>query len=242
MEHLGHRLKSARERVGLSQAELAERVGMSQQGVADIETKGGRPRKLIEIARACGVTPEWLLGETQDRGGEIPSEGGRTRQVRQASPSSSSRKTLPEYDIRAGASYGGGMDDQAWQNGDVAGHEPVAAWGLPSAYVERELGLSYGFADILPVRGDSMDDGSAKALTSGDRVVIDRKDTDPRQGGIFAVWDGDGVIIKQVEIVRNSNPPQIVCTSRNANYKPIILNMDGNVHIIGRVSAKFSRM
>lgn len=87
-----------------------------------------------------------------------------------------------------------------------------------------------------------MDDGSAKALTSGDRVVIDRKDTDPRQGGIFAVWDGDGVIIKQVEIVRGSSPPQIVCTSRNSNYKPITLDLDGNVHIIGRVSAKFSRM
>ena len=199
MDHLGNRLKSARESAGLSQAELAERVGMSQQGVADIETKGGRPRKLIEIARACGVTPEWLLGESQDRngaGGESPRPSRPTRQS--TGQTSVSRKSLPEYDIRAGASYGGGMDDQEWRDGDVAGHEPVANWGLPQAYVERELGLTYGFADILPVRGDSMDDGSAKALMSGDRVVIDRKDTDPRQGGIFAVWDGDGVIIKQV--------------------------------------------
>lgn len=213
---------------------------MSQQGIADVETKGGRPRKLIEIARACGVTPEWLLGQSTDRNGDGQGEPRSIRQPR--SHVTVSRKALPEYDIRAGASYGGGMDDQAWQEGDVAGHEPVASWGLPATYVERELGLSYGFADILPVRGDSMDDGTAKALLSGDRVVIDRKDTDPRQGGIFAVWDGDGVIIKQVEIVRGSNPPQIVCTSRNTNYKPITLIMDGNVRIIGRISAKFSRM
>lgn len=244
MNHLGHRLKSAREAAGLSQAELAERVSMSQQGVADIETKGGRPRKLIEIARACGVSPEWLLGESAEKTPSAQSEQPGSMVARRlgGATASVSRKSLPEYDIRAGASYGGGMDDGEWRDGGVSAHEPVANWGLPQAYVERELGLTYGFADILPVRGDSMDDGSAKALTSGDRVVIDRKDTDPRQGGIFAVWDGDGVIIKQVEIVRGSSPPQIVCTSRNGNYKPITLDLDGNVHIIGRVSAKFSRM
>lgn len=219
---------------------------MSQQGVADIETKGGRPRKLVEIARACGVSPEWLLGESPNRDGS-PVEPGQQRPLRTSrlAPSSGgavSRKSLPEYDIRAGASYGGGIDDQEWRDGDVAGHEPVASWGLPQAYVERELGLTYGFADILPVYGDSMDDGTAKALTSGDRVIIDRKDTDPRQGGIFAVWDGDGVIIKQVEIVRGANPPQIICTSRNPHYKPITLDIIGNVHVIGRVTAKFSRM
>ncbi|WP_177232366.1 XRE family transcriptional regulator [Methylobacterium gossipiicola] len=243
MDHLGSRLKSARENAGLSQSELAERVGMSQQGVADIETKGSRPRKLIEIARACGVTPEWLLGQSQDRL-EPGADGPRPARAAKhpTNQASVSRKSLPEYDIRAGASYGGGMDDGEWRDGGVSGHEPVANWGLPQSYVERELGLTYGFADILPVRGDSMDDGTAKALLSGDRVVIDRKDTDPRQGGIFAVWDGDGVIIKQVEIVRGSSPPKIVCTSRNSNYKPIFLALDGNVHIIGRVSAKFSRM
>lgn len=216
---------------------------MSQQGVADIETKGGRPRKLIEIARACGVSPEWLLGESTERNGTAGDpKPPRMPRVTQSSGGVVSRKSLPEYDIRAGASYGGGMDDSEWRDGDISGHEPVASWGLPQAYVERELGLTYGFADILPVYGDSMDDGTAKALTSGDRVIIDRKDTDPRQGGIFAVWDGDGVIIKQVEIVRGATPPQIICTSRNSNYKPIVLDMIGNVHVIGRVTAKFSRM
>lgn len=212
---------------------------MSQQGVADIETKGGRPRKLLEIARVCGVSPEWLTGESQEKHGD----GDRAlRSMKQSQSAAYSRKSIPEYDVRAGASYGGGVDDSEWRDGDKAGHEPVAHWGLPPSYVERELGLTYGSADILPVRGDSMDDGSAKALTSGDRVLIDRKDTDPRQGGIFAVWDGGGVIIKQVEIVRGADPPQIICTSRNQNYKPITLILDGTVHIIGRVAAKFSRM
>lgn len=214
---------------------------MSQQGIADIEAKGGRPRKLYEIARACGVSPEWLLGESVERDGGSPSS---TKPVRSSTPSASgiSRRSLPEYDVRAGASYGGGIDDTAWQDGDVAGHQPIAHWGLPTAYVERELGLSYGLADIIPVRGDSMDDGTARALTSGDRVIIDRKDTDPRQGGIFAVWDGDGVIIKQVEILRGSETPSIICSSRNSNYRPVILQLTGGVRIIGRVAARLSRL
>lgn len=220
---------------------------MSQQGVFDIEKKGGRPRKLIEIARVCGVSPEWLLGETDsktgsDTGAPLPERQLRRQgQVPIQSPMSS-RKTLPEYDIRAGASYGGGMDDEEWRDGDISGHAPVAQWGLPPAYVERELGLSYGFADVIPVRGDSMDDGTVHALVSGDRVIIDRKDKDPRQGGVFAVWDGGGVIVKQVELVRGDGPPRIICSSRNPHYKPIELVLDGSVHVIGRVAAKVSRV
>lgn len=220
---------------------------MSQQGVFDIEKKGGRPRKLIEIARVCGVSPEWLLGETNNKDGTDTRSTKPERQVQrqlqaQSMASTSSRKSLPEYDIRAGASYGGGVDDEEWRDGDVSGHAPVAHWGLPPAYVERELGLSYGFADLIPVRGDSMDDGTVHALVSGDRVIIDRKDTDPRQGGVFAVWDGGGVIVKQVELVRGDGPPRIICTSRNTHYKPIELILDGSVHVIGRVAAKFSRV
>lgn len=155
--------------------------------------------------------------------------------------------TIPEIDLRAGASYGGGIDDQEWNvpvgpNEAINGHQAIAAWGLPQGFVERELGLSFGFADIIQIRGDSMDDGTVHALVSGDRVIIDRRDTDPRQGGVFAVWDGDGVIVKQVELVRGSEPTEIICKSRNKNYDPIRLVIDGNVHIIGRVAGKISRM
>ncbi|RVU15217.1 XRE family transcriptional regulator [Methylobacterium oryzihabitans] len=243
MEHLGHRLKAAREAAGLTQSELAERVGMSQQGINDIENKGGRPRKLIEIARACGVSPEWLLGQSATKHDLAPpQQTASTFKQSQTQKLVPIGKALPEYDIRAGASYGGGRSDEEWQDGGVSAHQAVAHWGLPPAYVERELGLSYGHADVIKVRGDSMDDGTSAALVSGDRVIIDRKDTDPRQGGIFAVWDGEGVIIKQVEIVRGVDPPRIVCTSRNKNYNPIHLDLVGDVHIIGRVAVKMSRM
>lgn len=242
MDTLGSRLKAAREAAGLTQKQLAERVGMSgQQAIQAIETgKSQNPTKLYEIAKACGVTVEWLQGREVG----APLKQRDKSEKPRAEPRFIQRepKTVPEYDIRAGASYAGGRNDRAWN--DETGweaDEPVEQWGLPAAYVERELGLSYGLSGILPVRGDSMDDGSGHALVSGDRVVIDRNDTDVRQGGIFAVFDGDGVIIKQVELLRSDGRTRIVCKSLNPRYSPIELDLQMPVRVIGRVAAVISR-
>lgn len=151
-------------------------------------------------------------------------------------------EVLHEFDVRGGTSYGGGLDTQEWEDGGNSAQMPVAQWGLPASYVRSELGLTFGQADIIPVRGDSMDDGTKHGLSSGDRVIVDRLDADPRQGGIFAVWDGGGVIVKQVELIRDVEPPRILCKSLNTRYAPIELTIDGNVHVIGRIAAKIARM
>jgi len=150
--------------------------------------------------------------------------------------------SIPEFDLRGGASYSGGMVDEDWNEGDVSGHRPVAQWGLPPSFVEKELHISFGSSSIIPVKGDSMDDGTIHALRSGDRVIVDHTDTDPRQGGIFAVHDGAGTIIKQVELDREKGLGQIVCKSLNTRYDPIPLLLDGVVRIIGRVAGKISRL
>lgn len=150
---------------------------------------------------------------------------------------------LKEYAVKGGGAYGGGMlDDGEWQQGGEPAQEVIAQWALPPSYVRNELNLSFDTADIISVRGDSMDDGSKFGLSSGDRVIVDRADRDPSQGAIFAVWDGSGVIVKQVEPVRGSEPLRIVCKSLNPRYEPFELILDENAHIIGRIAAKFSRM
>ena len=150
---------------------------------------------------------------------------------------------LPEYDIRAGANYAGGIDGNGeFNQDDIAGHKPVAHWGLPSAYVQNGLGLRSGSIDIITVEGNSMDDGSRYALISGDKVIIDRLSVNVRQGGIFAIYDGITTIVKQVEYVRDSEPPRIVCKSLNQSYQPFEVILDGNAHVIGRVSVKITRV
>lgn len=245
MTFSGERLRACRKALKLSQAELGERAGLSQGAISDLERGIAlETNKLLDLARVCGVSPDWLLGKSEGGHDQAP----RTGQVIEGPPRWSNLKpekepqSLPEVDVRGGASYGGGIRDEDWQDGDKSGDRAVAHWGFPPAFVERELGLAYGFADVVRVRGDSMDDGTAKALTSGDRVIVDRQDTDVSQGGIFVVFDGDGVIIKQVELVRGHTPPRIVCKSLNTRYDPIPLTLEDPVRVIGRVAGRISRV
>ncbi|MBB3808783.1 transcriptional regulator with XRE-family HTH domain [Pseudochelatococcus contaminans] len=61
MSNIGERVAEYRRRAGLSQVDLAARVGMSQQGIQSIEAgESKNPRKILELARALGVTPEFL--------------------------------------------------------------------------------------------------------------------------------------------------------------------------------------
>lgn len=223
---------------GINPFEAARRGGLERSFVNDImigRKESVRGANLEKLAVGLGTTAQYLLtGDGSDA-------------VERKLPADEPEATLPEFDIRAGASYGGGQDDSAWEaiegpDGAVAAHRPVARWGMPRGFVERELGVTYGFADIIQIRGDSMEDGTAKALASGDRVIVDRKDTDPRQGGIFAVFDGDGVVVKQVEVVRGANPPRILCKSRNPSFDPFELTLEEPVRIIGRIAGKISRL
>lgn len=251
MTFSGERLRACRKNLKLSQAELGERVGLSQGAISDLERGIAlETNKLLELARVCGVSPDWLLGKSE---GGVPAHLVMPPHMIEARPAlapprwsnpkpDKDPQTLPEIDVRGGASYGGGIRDEDWQDGDKSGDRAVAHWGFPPAFVERELGLAYGFADVVRVRGDSMDDGTAKALTSGDRVIVDRQDTDVSQGGIFVVFDGDGVIIKQVELVRGHTPPRIVCKSLNTRYDPIPLTLEDPVRVIGRVAGRISRV
>ncbi|WP_298134171.1 helix-turn-helix domain-containing protein [Acidiferrobacter sp.] len=62
METLAKRLRYARERMGLTQSELARRVKLRPQAIQFIESGHvRRPRSIVEIARVLGVNAEWLL-------------------------------------------------------------------------------------------------------------------------------------------------------------------------------------
>lgn len=68
MDNIGIKIKSERERLGLSQAELARRVGYTRAGINKIE-KGERdiPRgKVAKFAQVLGVNPSYLAGFTED--------------------------------------------------------------------------------------------------------------------------------------------------------------------------------
>lgn len=58
---IAERLKQTREDLKLSQDQLAKQAGVSQGTIGNIESGTRKnPRELLAIARALGVTPEWL--------------------------------------------------------------------------------------------------------------------------------------------------------------------------------------
>ena len=68
---------------------------------------------------------------------------------------------------------------------------------LPRTLIEDELRAQPNDLLLIDVRGDSMEPD----FKHGDQILIDRRDRDPRQPGPFALFDGDGYVIKLVERV-----------------------------------------
>lgn len=234
-------------------------AGLGKSGVRNIldgASKHPRTDTLAKLAPVLKTSIEWLARERGPK--HVESEGappefdeGNGAAARLDAGRRHATKltpgAIPEFDVRAGASYGGGFSEPTVAYDDESGRSFAAnvvkaEWVFPSGYLREELRVRLDDADILPVEGPSMDDGSIYALRSGDRVLINRGDIDCRQGAIFAVWDGFGVVIKQVELLRGSEPPRILCTSLNKSYSPFELILDGNAHIIGRVICKIARV
>ena len=72
---LSEKIAYCRKRAGLSQEELAQLVGVSRQAVAKWELGDAVPEvgKLLALARAFGVTTDWLLSEEDPAPEEGPS-------------------------------------------------------------------------------------------------------------------------------------------------------------------------
>jgi phage repressor protein C with HTH and peptisase S24 domain len=63
--------------------------------------------------------------------------------------------------------------------------------------IEQELRAKVSDLLLIEARGESM----MPDFMHGDQILIDRRDCNPVQPGSFALWDGDGYVIKLVERV-----------------------------------------
>lgn len=67
---LCHRLRIAREKAGLSQAELADSIEISRRSVTAYESGDAKPRRHVLVAWALrtGTSSEWLVSGDTSRG------------------------------------------------------------------------------------------------------------------------------------------------------------------------------
>lgn len=124
---LGERVKERRTALGLSQPQLAKRVGgISYQAIQQLE-QGGGSKHLVSIARALGVTAEWL----QDGHGPAPA-----RPAARAGAVPERLKVLGMAEC--------GPDGWSLWNGDVIDmiERPASLNGVAQAYAVYVVGAS----------------------------------------------------------------------------------------------------
>lgn len=149
-EMLKDRILERRTALGLSQAQLAEKAGVSQVTIQHLESgRNSTSKKLLEIARALGVTAEWLgSGE------------GRSR----ASSNVQASNVEPEsyrYPVISWVAAG------AWAE---------AVEPFPPGYSDRYEMSDYdskGAAFWLEVKGDSMTSPVGTSITEGMLILVD---------------------------------------------------------------------
>jgi phage repressor protein C with HTH and peptisase S24 domain len=124
---LGQRVKERRTALGLSQPQLAKRVGgISYQAIQQLE-QGGGSKHLVPIARALGVTAEWL----QDGHGPAP-----------AKPHAARAREPQKLRVLGMAECG--PDGWSLWNGDVIDmiDRPASLDGVEQAYAVYVVGAS----------------------------------------------------------------------------------------------------
>ena len=229
---LRKRIKARLATLGRGAIEAAVKAGLERSYISDFVSGKKKTIKIDSYPKVAAAL-DWTVEELTE-----------ATNVRHITGDISAQVSVPEYDIRAGAAYGGGLPSEQYAEGadgvSVLVEGARLSWGLPRPFLQDELRIQPGRAHILPIRGDSMVD----ALHDGDRAIIDLDDIDVSQGGIFAIRDDNSsIIIKQVELIRGRGTERrIRCSSRNPHYAPFDLILVEPVAIIGRVACKFTRL
>ena len=150
----------------------------------------------------------------------------------------SSAQGIAEVEVRAGAG-GGGIPVEHYEtdeNGNTALTEGVRGhWHLPDQVTREVMHSAPNHLRIFEVIGDSME----PRLFEGDRVFVDTRYRVPAPEGMFALWDGYSVVIKRVQVVRDSDPQRIRIISANESYQAYEATID-EVNVIGRYVARMT--
>lgn len=241
MESVGDRIRHIRKLHGMNQTAFAKRLGGVTRGaVGNWELGEGISRENIAaIAKKFGVDIAWLMegiGPRPERPAQsrAETESAIDRDLGLRPP----HETVAEIDVRAGAG-GGGVPIDAWVHdgdGNTFAAEGIRAhWEIPGEVMRGLLHASPHHVRAFEVIGDSME----PRLHEGDRVFIDLRYTVPSPEGMFALWDGYGVVIKRVQIVRGSEPLRVRVISANPSYEAYEAAVE-DIRIIGRYAGRFT--
>jgi phage repressor protein C with HTH and peptisase S24 domain len=203
---LAERIKTARERAGMSKSDLARAVQVSPSAVLQWEsgeTKTVEGENLVKIAIATSVDPIWLgtgKGEMQTKpltAAEVASPTTYRVQTAQGGA-----VVVPMFD--AVASMGPGVMTPE--------HDTViGGMQLSDAWVSRNLKGISGLSNLAVISaiGDSM----APTFTDGDILLVDRGVFELKLDAVYVLCKGNELFIKRVHrrlgggvVIKSDNP------------------------------------
>ncbi|WP_049973785.1 helix-turn-helix domain-containing protein [Azospirillum sp. B4] len=212
-----NRIRELREAKGMTQEQLGALIGTDKTVISKLEsgrTRLSQPRMMaIAASLGCGVAE--LL---EPVAAHAPADWGQDASVEVA-----------EVDIY-GDRRGGFLASDDGQPQGFREDETVASWRFPATYLTAELQVRAAAVRIVEVRGDGME----PTLLPGDRVMVNLADQSPSPPGIFALWDGQGVVIKRLELIMGSHPPLVEIRSDNPLHRAYE-RAAADIDIIGRV-------
>ncbi|MCM2546168.1 XRE family transcriptional regulator [Burkholderia glumae] len=196
MRPLAQRLREIREEQDLSQADLADKARVSQSTIANLESGRNKGSKyLLAIARALGVSAEWLESE------QGPKEAG-------AADAQPVPYKLPENKgnvlVWAHPDDLPPDEDRVWM--DQYDYRFSAGTGLIQWEIRQKKALPFdiGFfkalgskpkdCRLVRVHGDSME----PYLFDRDMIMVDTARSHIRDGKVYAIYFEDEPLVKQI--------------------------------------------
>lgn len=203
---------------GLTATTVTRRVNPKE----DKDKSPLKPETLNKLAKAAGVI-EPDFKDAFYVSGPLEFEPGVAPDAQAGLPTSvvtDGLTAIPEYDIKLSAGGGVEIDRE-----DIKAH-----WHVPTALIRNELRRNPSDLSMVEVTGDSM----APKLLPGDRILVDHSDKNPTPPGVFALWDGYGLVVKNMHRIHKSDPEKVTLISENGIYPPYDVLLE-DIHIVGRV-------
>ena len=230
MKTFTDRLNTALDAAAISQAQLAEAVGISQPAIQKLTSgKAKSSRKVVEIAKALNVRPEWLssgLGEMRDNSSErardgIPASEATGRPIKawdSSDPLEDDEVEIPFYKSIELAAGNGRCVNQDYNGFKLRFSKATL----------RRYGAEPKYAAAFPVSGDSM----APVIPNGSTVTIDRNHTKIVDGGIYVIEQDE---LFRVKLLYRQPGGKLIIRSYNSVEFPDETADIDTVKIVGRV-------
>lgn len=217
MKTFSERLNAAMADAGISQGLLAERVGISQPAIQKMTSgKTNGSRKMVELAHALNVRPEWLSSGN----GPMRSDG---QQPIPAAPSSIARDVfrVDVLDLTVSAGPGSFMISEFVEVLHAIEFTTEHARSLFGNRPQHDV-------KVMTVDGDSM----CPTIQSGDRLFFDVSVRSFKVDGVYAFVFGQHFHVKRLQM----QGLQLAVLSDNPAYKDWYVTEDNQdqLYIMGK--------